>query len=180
MAGMNPRVSEIPTENRGVDGAESGAATIADRLLASIGSIRRNARKQAGRPPVLSTLTDAELELVRLVSRTPGKTVNEAATALHVAPNTVSTLVGKLAASDVLVRAVDPSDRRVVRLQLRPGIRRSVEAFRDRRHSMLAEAIAGLSERQRRDLLAALPVLETVAGLLADREARQPTERVAP
>lgn len=134
----------------------------ADRLLAALGSIRRNARRRAQRPSVLSTLTDAQVELVRLVRRRPGITVNEAADSLNLASNTVSTLVGQLTTMDILSRDLDPHDRRVARLALRPGLRSKVDAWRDRRHSVLAAAIDGLPDHERSSLVAALPALEHV------------------
>ncbi|HEY1635005.1 MAG TPA: winged helix-turn-helix transcriptional regulator, partial [Acidimicrobiales bacterium] len=69
---------------------------MADELLTNIASIRRAGRRQAGRPVELSSLTGAQLELLRLVRRRPGVSIADAAQELRLAPNTVSTLVRQL------------------------------------------------------------------------------------
>lgn len=152
--------------SRTVQRDEVAAALVAERLLSAIGAIRRNARKSGHRPRVLSTLTDAQMELVRLVRRRPGVTVNEAALSLRLASNTVSTLVGQLTRAGMLDRRVDPVDRRVVRLQLSPGVKRKVDAWRDRRMSVLSGAIEALAAADREKLVAALGSLDSVADLL--------------
>lgn len=130
-----------------------------DELIDALTALRRGLRRDSARPRELAALTGAQLELVRLVRRNPGISVAEAATALRVAPNTVSTLVGTLTDRRVLVRRADAGDRRVGRLELAPGVRRKVEAWRDRRSDVLAAGLAALSESDRRKLAAAVPVL---------------------
>ena len=100
-----------------------------DELLEALSAVRRAVRRHTDRPAELSALTGAQLELVRLLRREPGVSIADAAARLHVAPNTVSTLVGQLADSGVVERRVDGVDRRVVRLTLTPGVRRRVEAM---------------------------------------------------
>jgi DNA-binding MarR family transcriptional regulator len=141
---------------------------VADQLLATIGAIRRAGRRQSGRPDELSALTGAQLELVRLLRRRPGVSVADAASELRLAANTVSTLVGELSEAGLLVRSVDPVDRRVARLDLAPPMRRSVERWRDRRVDALAAAFERLSAAERRRLEAALPCLEHLAGALEE------------
>ena len=106
----------------------------------------------AGRPrPVeLSVLTGAQLELVRLLRREPGVSVADAAARLRVAPNTVSTLVGQLADAGVLERR-DRRRRPAGRAARRstPGVRRRVDAWRDRRVDALGEAMARLPAADR-------------------------------
>lgn len=135
----------------------------AEELIDALSGVRRALRRSAGRPTELAGLTGAQLELVRLVRRKPGISVAEAAAALRVAPNTVSTLVRELTGRRVLVRRVDETDRRVGRLDLAPGVRRKVEAWRDRRSDALDAALARLSAGDRKKLGAALPVLDALA-----------------
>jgi DNA-binding MarR family transcriptional regulator len=134
-----------------------------EELLESLSAIRRAVRRQIARPVELSVLTGAQLELVRLLRREPGVSIADAAARLRVAPNTVSTLVGQLADAGVLERRVDESDRRVVRLMLNPGVRRRVDAWRDRRVDTLAEALSRLSAAERALLDEAAPVLVRLA-----------------
>ena len=137
-----------------------------DDLLDAMGALRRALRRDVERPAELARLTTAQLELLRVVRRSPGISVAEAAAELGVAPNTVSTLVRQLAEAGVLERSADPDDRRVGRLDLQPGMRRKVEAWRRRRSQMLERAVASLTPTERRRLEQALPVLVTLAEAL--------------
>lgn len=141
-------------------------AALAERLLGALSAVRRSGRLRAARPVELTPLTGAQLELVRLVRRDPGTSVAEAAAELRLAANTVSTLVGQLTEAGLLERHTDASDRRVVRLQVRPDIRRKVDAWRDRRILNLATAVARLSDGDRRCLARAVPALERLAEAL--------------
>ncbi|HEV7654461.1 MAG TPA: MarR family transcriptional regulator [Mycobacteriales bacterium] len=143
---------------------------LAEQLYATVGLLRRHARKIGERPFPNDGPTTAQLELIRLVRRTPGLSVADAAAELGVAPNTVSTLVRQLTGSGVLERHRDAADGRVARLQLTPETRRRVEQWRDRRTAVTARAIAGLSPADRAALERALPVLAGVATDLTREE----------
>ena len=119
---------------------------------------------------MLSTLTGSQLELVRLVRRNPGVSIADAAAELRLAPNTVSTLVGQLTESGTVRRNVDDTDRRVARLELSPSVRRTVDAWRDRRVVALASVFDELPASEVRCLARAAAVLERVADELARRE----------
>lgn len=135
----------------------------ADRLLAAVASLRRVTRRGAQRPPELSSLTGTQLELIRLVRRAPGISVAEAAAELSLAPNTVSTLVRQLTDFRILLRLVDPLDRRVARLDLSSDVRRKVDEWRDRKVELVANALGRLSERERCRLDRATDVLKRLA-----------------
>jgi DNA-binding MarR family transcriptional regulator len=66
-------------------------------------------------------LPPSEAELLPLVGRQPDLSVSEAARALQLAANSVSTLVGRLVGLDLLERHPDPGDRRAARLRLTAG-----------------------------------------------------------
>lgn len=138
-----------------------------DELLDTLSALRRALRHGSQRPTELAALSGAQLELVRLVRRRPGISVTDAATELRVAANTVSTLVRQLTEARVLVRGSDPGDRRVGRLELSPGMRRKVEAWRDRRSVALDAALSRLSKRDRQRIEAALPALAALVEELA-------------
>jgi DNA-binding MarR family transcriptional regulator len=139
---------------------------LADDLLDAVSTLRRAIRRRSARPEALSALTGAQAELVRLLRRRPGTSIAEAAGELGLAANTVSTLVRQLADAGIVERSVDKADRRVARLDLRPSVRRTVEAWRDRRLEALDDALAGLSPAERSALEAAVPVLARLAGHL--------------
>lgn len=138
---------------------ESELEPLADELLSAMSAIRRSGRRLAGRPDELSALTGSQLELVKLVRRRPGVSVTEAADALHLVPNTVSTLVRQLCDLGFLVRRRDESDGRVARLELTEEMGRKVGAFRDRKSAVLVDAIQQLSVADRRRLRAMTYVL---------------------
>lgn len=147
------------------------AHAIADELFAVMAAFRRTARRRARRPAELSSSTGAQLELMRLVRRRPGVSVAEAAAELNLAPNTVSTLVRELRERGLLERRVDDSDRRVARLELRPGVRRQIEAWRDRRVDLLASVIGRLTVDDERRLEDALEALRALAAQFEEEDA---------
>ena len=95
--------------------------------------------------------------------RQPGISIASAADELRLAPNTVSTIVGELATAGLLLRRVDPSDRRIAHLHLSPALGRKIDARRDRRVAALATAIQRLPRDELRQVELALPVLARVA-----------------
>jgi DNA-binding MarR family transcriptional regulator len=152
---------EPPVEE--VDPQPAAGTAAAGDLLAAVAAIRRNIRRRAERPVLLSRLTGSQLELIRVVRRRPGVSVAEAAVDLSLAPNTVSTLVRELTDAGLLVRQVDPADRRVARLDLDPPVRQKVGMWSDRRAEVLGGAVDRLTPRDRRRLDQALPVLQRLA-----------------
>jgi DNA-binding MarR family transcriptional regulator len=142
----------------------------ADQFLALMASIRRSGRTLAGQPDQLSSLTNSQVDLVRLVLRQPGISVTQAAAALRLAPNTVSTLVRQLTERRMLLRRVDPSDRRVARLELTPRLGDQLAFYRDRRVAMLAGVMHRLPADEQLALQRGLAVLETVAEQLRRQE----------
>jgi len=138
-------------------------------VIAVTGAARRRLRRIAN-GPFGEGLTSAQAELVRHVRRTPGCTVNEAATALDLAPNTVSTLVRALSESGHLVRTQDATDGRVVRLELTEQTRADLERWRDRRLALVADALQLLTDEQREDLARGLNALSHLTQAL-DAEA---------
>ena len=99
-----------------VSGAERVA--IADMLVAQTARIRRAGRRYSGRPVELASLTSAQLELVRVLRRRPACRSPTPRRSSGWQPNTVSTLVGSSPTDGLIVRRVDPADRRVARLDL--------------------------------------------------------------
>ena len=143
--------------------ANHGFDLLADELLAAMGAIRRSGRRRAGRPEELSQLTGSQLELVRLVRRRPGISVNQVAEELHLAPNTVSTLVRQLVDPGLVVRRCQTG--RPAGGPARPGgdLGRKMGAFRDRRMAVLVEAMHALPVADQRRLRSTVGVLLEVA-----------------
>jgi DNA-binding MarR family transcriptional regulator len=139
---------------------------LATDLLERIATLRRALRRATSQPWPGGSLTGAQLELLRTVRREPGISVNEAADALRVAPNTVSSLVGQLVDAGLMLRAQDARDRRVARLELSPSARRQLEAWRDERALALREALERLDADDLRVLAAASGPLSRVVEAL--------------
>jgi DNA-binding MarR family transcriptional regulator len=115
----------------------------------------------------LEPLPAAQAELLRLVSEQPGIGVGEAAGRLHLAANTVSTLVGQLGAAGLIERTSDPLDRRSARLVLTSAADARIAAWRERRAEAARRALEALSADDRARLHAALPALERLVEELA-------------
>jgi DNA-binding MarR family transcriptional regulator len=139
---------------------------VADALLRQTARIRRVGRRRQGRPEELARLTGAQLELVKLVRRSPGVSVAHAAAELGLAANTVSTLVRQLTEAGMLVRTTDPADRRIARLDLPEKLARRVGAYRDRRMVALGAAIGALDPGEQATIAAATALLARVADQL--------------
>jgi DNA-binding MarR family transcriptional regulator len=157
----------LPTQTATTDDV-TDERQLAGELVTVLASIRRAGRRYTRRPAELSALTGAQLELARLVRRSPGISIAHAAEELRLAPNTVSTVVGELTAAGLLVRSVDAADRRVANLTLSPSFGRKIDAWRDRRATAIGEAISRLPAADRRLLEHTLPVLAEIADLLED------------
>ena len=147
-----------------------GEDPLGETLLATLAAIGRLVRRRAGRPIEFERLTGAQLELVRLLRRRPRISVADAASELHLAPNTVSTLVRQLSDADLVFRSTDDSDRRVARLELSPDMRSAMDSFRDRRLLALTTGVGRLSQEERQALEVALPALCRLAEGLRETE----------
>lgn len=147
---------------------ETGAV-LAEALLEQIGGLRRALRHVTAAPWPGGELTGAQVELVRLLRREPGLSVNRAAQLLRLAPNTVSALIGRLVAIGLVERRRDADDRRVVRLELSERASDALAAWRDERAHALAAALGRLGGEERQAVEAALPALARVTADLAGR-----------
>jgi DNA-binding MarR family transcriptional regulator len=143
---------------------------LAEELLETLGLIRRHTRRRVGRPWPMQSLTQAQIEVVRVVRRQPSVSVASAAAEIGVAANTVSTLVGSLVEAGMLHRAPDPQDRRVAQLRLTDAARERVERWRDERVAAVSGALADLNDADRRSIGAALPALSRLADRLRPEE----------
>jgi DNA-binding MarR family transcriptional regulator len=136
---------------------------LVDALLPTLGAVRRTLRRVAGSAVSDDALTSAEREVVLLVGRRPGRPVSEVAQELGVAPNTVSTIVSRLVARGLVVRATDPGDRRVARLSLTPAAQESADAARVRRRQVLTAALHALDPAQVEQLRVGVAALAALA-----------------
>jgi|ERR1700755_3510522 DNA-binding MarR family transcriptional regulator len=140
--------------------------TLAADLGAAWGATRRRLRRRARAVIGGEPLTGSQIELLRLVEGQPDIGVRDAAAALHLAPNTVSTIVGALVALGLLERRPDPDDRRAARLVLTAPARERLRRYRDERDRHLAAALQELDSDDLLALQASLPALERLLAVL--------------
>ena len=139
---------------------------LAGDVFRVVGRFRRQLRRAAGRGFDTDGLTQSQVELLRLVGRQPGISVREAATELALVPNTTSTLVTKSVADGLLVRTVDPDDRRVGRLRLTEPAQAIAGESRAARRTTLAAVLDQLDPDERDDLARGLAVLARMTRIL--------------
>lgn len=135
---------------------------LADALVRIQRLIRRRLRVGLTVP----RLRGAEVELLRLVEARPGTGISEAARRLHLAGNSVSTLVNQLVREGYLVRETDPADRRGARLLLTGAGEKRLGDWRRRRAELVDRHVSRLDDADREALRAALPALRKLAATL--------------
>ncbi len=132
-------------------------------LVDAVWGLRRVTRRVVRESFPEPALPPSEAELLAAVSRAKGTSVSDAAQALQLAPNTVSTLVGRLVRAGLLERRPDPVDRRAVRLQLTVAGHARVRQFRRHREAVMERALGALDDHERRALADALPAMQRLA-----------------
>jgi DNA-binding MarR family transcriptional regulator len=145
---------------------EDHATGHGEDLMRVVGQLRRSVRRRVRQDWPHAPLPETHLELLRLVSERPGLRVQEAAAALRLAPNTVSTLVNKLVSAGLLERRRDRSDGRAARLHLTRAAVQRIAAWRDRRQALVAQAMGSLAAPEREAIAGALPALRRLADAL--------------
>jgi DNA-binding MarR family transcriptional regulator len=139
------------------------AARAAAELLAAISAVRRAARRGARRSSWTAPLPPAQSELLRLAAQMPGLTVAQAARELRLAPNTVSTLIGKLTDQGLIERTQSSTDGRSVLLNVTAKAQSRLAEWRDLRAELAAPVLASLPAADQEALAAAVPVLQRLA-----------------
>jgi DNA-binding MarR family transcriptional regulator len=138
---------------------QSAFHLLADDAEALFRTFRVIRRRLLGRPLGMEALPGSHLQLLNTVRRTPGLRVQEVASELGLAPNTVSTVAAHLVEGGLLERRRDQRDRRGVRFFLTDAANCQLAGWRDQRLALLATALATLSPGDRDQIEAALPAL---------------------
>lgn len=158
---------ETPGTGKDAPRPPTAPSAAAAGLSAAFSGIQRAARRRIRRDLGVEPLSGAQVELLGLVIERPGIGVSGAARELHLAGNSVSTLVNHLVSASYITRETDPADRRAVRLTAtRRGAERQ-ERWADRRAQLFGEQLAQLDPADRELLEAALPALVRLADALA-------------
>jgi DNA-binding MarR family transcriptional regulator len=145
------------------DAGTAPAQTTAAELFTAISVLRRAARRAAQEAWSQQPLSPAQSELLRLAARRPGITVADAAQELRLAPNTVSTLVGRLTDAGLLNRVRGARDGRTALLTITGKTTRRLTEFRDLRAELADRALARLSCPDQELIAEAAPALLRLA-----------------
>ena len=152
---------------------DSSLHDVAGELLSAISVLRRTTRRAVRNAWQQEPLPPAQSELLRLAASRPGITVADAAQELRLAPNTVSTLVGKLTGSGLLHRGRAADDGRTALLTITDRASKRLAEWRDLRADLAGQALSRLSAADRHALVAAVPALLRLA------EGMESSERAA-
>ncbi len=168
-------VNDVSSPAPGTGAATQAAAPQGERatadaaaLLAAMGAVSRVARRAVRAAAHAEPLPPARSELLRLAARRPGIGVAEAAAELRLAPNSVSTMVSKLAEDGLLHRGRGASDGRSVRLTVTEAGAARVGQWQDIRTDLAGRAIERLPPADRAALAAAIPALSRLAQTMED------------
>jgi DNA-binding MarR family transcriptional regulator len=144
---------------------------IGDELMTTMAAMRRQVRRELRPKGIGPQLRGAQIELLRVAQDRPGIGVAAAARELHLAPNSVSTLVNQLTDLGMLIREIDPDDRRAIRLYPAEQATKRLAEWRTARAELVGAGIAGLSQSDRAAIGAALPALRALLSNLDRRDA---------
>jgi DNA-binding MarR family transcriptional regulator len=129
----------------------------AEEVVAITAALRRVSRRRLRGSVPGPRLRGAQLELLQHVEAEPGTGVAAAARALHLAGNSVSTLVNQLVEEGLLRREIDPADRRAARLLLTGRAQARLTEWRSARGRLIAVALERLPSADQETLATALP-----------------------
>lgn len=135
-------------------------------LFEAVASLRGAIRRAARQRLPEGTVSTAEAQLLVAVTRSPGMSVTEAAEVLALAPNTVSTLVGRLSRAGLVDRRRGNGDRRTVSLAATAAGLAAISTWRGERARVVAEALASLDPGEVEAIEAVLGPLARLAGAL--------------
>jgi len=108
-------------------------------------------------------LTRTQLSVLGTVTRLGPLGVSELADIEGLNPTMLSRVIGKLQSEGLLARAPDERDRRAVTVQATRAGKELHQRLRRERERLLAERLRDLPAEHARELLAALPALESLA-----------------
>jgi DNA-binding MarR family transcriptional regulator len=140
----------------------------ADELMRLVAGLRRLVRRRLRTDLPGSRLRGAQVELLQIVEARPTIGVAAAARDLHLAGNTVSTLVNQLVDAGMLRRESDPDDRRAARLVLTDAAGARLARWREARTRLVGDALERLPAHDRDALGAALPALRNLLDELGE------------
>jgi DNA-binding MarR family transcriptional regulator len=157
------RTSTAPTLDPGgsragdaeIDAAE---AELASRLRLAITRLHRRLRQQA-----VGGLSPAQTSALASTDRLGAPTLGELAALESVQPPSMTRIIAALEEKGLVARVVDPTDRRVVRVEVSAAGRQVLVESRSRKNVYLARQLHRLSPDEREALGGLTAVLERLA-----------------
>jgi DNA-binding MarR family transcriptional regulator len=141
-------------------------AAAGPELAAALGRLHRALRRRVRDVLAGPALPQSQVEILRLLLREPGLRAREIADNLGLASNTVSTLLQQLSRKGFVTREVDSRDRRSARLTLTDAAVTRMNSWSDMRSAVLGAGLESLPAADYECIIASLPALEKLAGLL--------------
>ena len=166
---MDPIGAAIENYRRPVTSLEQTVLAeelMAEELMTTISALRRLIRRRGPAEESGPLLRGAHVELLQVVKKQPGIGITSAGRVLHLAANSVSTLVNQLIDMGMLVRQTAPDDRRAARLWLTEAATQRLAALHQIRINLVANGVAKLSVTERQALTGALPALRALLAAL--------------
>jgi DNA-binding MarR family transcriptional regulator len=142
-------------------GRDSDSRVIAEHLQFTVWALRRYGERQSG----LTPLPQSELEVLRTIGDNPGCTVSEVARLLQLQPSNVSTTVRHLMDRGLVVRAVNPDDRRSAQLHLSETAKRHKQMITDAWVTALQQQLVTMTDHEVSVLVEAAPLLRRLTAI---------------
>ncbi|WP_427164697.1 MarR family winged helix-turn-helix transcriptional regulator [Streptomyces sp. C1-1] len=146
----------------------TGEASDARLLTEAVTRLRRALRSSIRTDYPWEALPMAQVELLQVLGEHSPARVSELATRQRLAPSTVSGLIGQMITAGLVVRAVDPVDRRASVVTLTDAGREQLVAWTGAHERRMDAALAALGDADRAALAAALPALFQLAENLGE------------
>jgi DNA-binding MarR family transcriptional regulator len=135
-------------------------------LADAVARLRRAMRRAARSTDPGNALSVAQLELLSAVAENPGTRPGQLARFLHLAPNSVTTLVNGLHAAGLVTRSSNPDDRRTVQLTLTDEGEQAVARWHTTNAQILRDAFETLHPGWQYLISASLPGLRELIGTI--------------
>lgn len=159
---------DSPAPSRGSEGPASPAAADVRLLTDVVTRLRRALRASIRTEYPWEALPMAQVELLQALAEHSPTRVSDLATRLHLATNTVSSLVGQMMTNGLVTRDVDPTDRRASVVALTTTGRRQLADWQQAHERRISAAVARLDPNEQELVIRALPALDHLVDHLRD------------
>ncbi|MGR6997432.1 MarR family winged helix-turn-helix transcriptional regulator [Yinghuangia aomiensis] len=152
--------NDSPTPSRRPDTPALPAAADVRLLTDVVTRLRRALRASIRTEYPWEALPMAQVELLQALAEHSPTRVSDLAARLHLATNTVSSLVGQMMTGGLVTRDVDPNDRRASVVALTATGRRQLDDWQQAHERRISAAVARLDPAEQELVVRALPALD--------------------